>query len=514
MQATITLDCKPESNKYWLREIGDLDWPILANTAADVSRVCHYRNATAHSVASACLKDPLLCWLLSRRANTIISDRDKWPSDIEHIISLLGIPQVAAIAKAAPKQQLGQDEYAVLERCLISSIAAQQLFNLLAPSINPQWLGQHSLSCLFYQLPLWALALKHRRPLLQLECLASHKHNTLANCQVQILGCSLAVICHDLGQETPILGGCRAAWRLPSENFNTHVRLAAGNFRQRQNTGIQHRHLSPELLIVFCHNLVLQQWQPRKFKQAMRLLSGLNGKTREELQHYLHQAQLNMPWPEGASRSLHPMRKTLCQWQDNQWLPKPVIPPKLLTSGAAATDISLEPAIIDSGAFANEVLKRRIRSLLATQFTSFGSLFKFIGESLELGFSHSQGCVLVRAGKQLQSAYQYGFENDLLNRSGIDLENRPADIIQKLMAKPGSIQFEIKASRIPKEFQPIFSEGRYIGISSVHIGNRGTALLVIQSRQRLDDDSWRQFKQFGHAFHQSLLGLMRQKHKP
>lgn len=506
-QATIIIDGNPETQKFWLRTIGELEWPILAENRLAIIDACQHRHANAQSVARACQQDPLLCWRISRRANTIISDRDKWPNDIEHAIGLLGIPQLEKIVTSAPVITLKDDPYHTLARQLLNSLAAQQLFNTLAAIINPKRLAKHSLSCLFYQLPKWAIAINNPTRILESECLYHHGRQSIYSSEKQSLGCTISEICANLGQDLPMLSACKSSWSLLNTSLYRDLKIAATNFQQRKKSGIQQNHLSPELLIIFCHKLVESQGHAQKFRQVIRFLSGVSGKSRESLQHAFNQAMLSTPWPEDLSIELHPMRKLLCSWQDSTWLPKPITPAGEDTD----TDTGISLKQHEQDAFANSALKQCIRTMLSQQFDSFSQLFRFVGQSLEQGFSHSQGCVLVRTGKQLQCAYQHGFDNDILKRSGIDLENRDEDIIYKLMHKAGSIQFQIKPKRLPNELIPPFSPGKYIHISSIHIGNRGTALLLLQSRQPLSDDCWRQFKQLGHSFQHCLLRLMRKK---
>lgn len=508
-QATIIIDSNPETQKFWLRTIGELDWPILAENRLAIIDACQHRHANAQSVARACQQDPLLCWRVSRRANTIISDQDKWPNNIEHAIGLLGIPQLEKIATTAPVITLEGDPHHTLARQLLNSLAAQQLFNLLAAQINPKRLAKHSLSCLFYQLPKWAISINHPTRILESECLYHHDRQSSYSSEKQTLGCTISEICANLGQDLPMLSACKSSWSRLNTPLYRDLKVAANNFQKRIKSGIQQNHLSPELLIIFCHKLVESQGHPQKFRQVIRFLSGVSGRNRESLQHAFSQAMLSTPRPKDLAIELHPMRKLLCFWQDSRWLPKPIISAAENPDTGTDTGISLKQ--VEQDAFANSALKQCIRNMLSQQFDSFSQLFRFVGQSLEQGFSHSQGCVLVRTGKQLQCAYQHGLDNEILKRSGIDLENRAEDVIYKLMRKAGSIQFQIKPDRLPNELIPPFSPEKYINISSIHIGTRGTALLLLQSRQPLSDDCWRQFKQLGHSFQHCLLGLMRKK---
>lgn len=513
-QAKIQIQAMPQGYRYWLRALGELQWPILPGSKRRVMDSCRRPNSSVHSVANACTSDPLLCWQLSRRANTIIRDREKWPSQLEQMIGLLGLPQVSKIAQNSTEISLDNSSklYYGLERSLINSRIAHSLFMQLAQKINPQWQTSHDLACLYYQLPAWGLAIIEPKLSLQLEVLEAN--DTPSNeAQRELLGCRFAEIALPLSQQVPIPPQCRDAWLISDEEIKLHFQQALHNQRLRRQGKPQPALQNPKVLIASCHRLCNNLWEKKNTRQALKLLSGLSGISREDIHKMLHQACISVTDHPAIPSSLHPLRWQLAQWEVAKWLPRPTReedqPSKTAVGiklGPQGHKSSPSPESTTRQPHAHEFKQNLKRLLHNDRFSSMAELLNYTALSLRGGLNCNSGAILVFSQGKLKLKKHFGLRESQTNTAApLELEPQSSPLLMQLLQQAAGTRLQADDDKLPAALRELFIPSQQIALMSVLVGNRPAAMLLIAQDHGVSDLCYKQFKQLSHAFHQSLL---------
>lgn len=513
-QAKIQIQAKPEGTRYWLRALGELQWPILPGSKRRVMDSCRRLNSSVHSVANVCTSDPLLCWQLSRRANTIIRDREKWPSQLEQMIGLLGLPQVSKIAQNSTEINLDASPklYYGLERSLINSRIAHNLFMQLAQQINPQWQTSHDLACLFYQLPAWGLATIEPGLSLQLEVLEVNASPS-KEAQRELLGCTFTDIAQPLSQQIPIPPPCRDAWLISDEEIKLHFQQALLNQRLRRQGKPQPALQNPKVLIASCHRLCNNLWEKKNTRQALKLLSGLSGMNLEDIHKMLHRACISVTDHPAIPSSLHPLRWQLAHWEIAKWLPRPATPEAKPSETAVGIKLGpqgngTQPSSTNlAGQPHAQTFKQNLKRLLDNdRFPNMAELLNYMALSLKRGLNCNSGAILVYSQGKLKLKKHFGLKvGQTSTVTPLELDPQDSPLLIQLLQQAAGVRLQADDSKLPAALREHFIASQEIALMSVLVGNRPAAILLVAQDHGVSDLCYKQFKQLSHAFHQSLL---------
>lgn len=502
MSAAAKLVIRPQAEgfHYWSKKLSELRWKILPGSRQLTLNACQKPSATAASIASLCRQDPLLCWQLSRRANQLISDRSKWPEQLEQLISLIGIPQVIETIRNCEELEPEdlQQHFAVLSRSLINSSLTSELFCRIASVNNSDTAKQFELSSLFFRLPEWGIAIDTPHMQVQLEFL-QHNGASLRQAQHSLLDCQYSEVMAEFSQYCATLNKLNRSWQYLNKDNQQEFRQALRSFQQRKKGRPSSMPFQPEMLLITCHGLIEQLWNPAGFAKHLRLLSGISGLSRKQLHDHLQSSMLSMPWHPSLSLDYHPMRWQHCQWQLGNWLPNFVAATSEETANKAS-HCEAKPSNING-----EILKSSLKRLLSKQaFKSSKHLLEFTLQSLKRGLASKAGLIWVYSRGELKSRHHYGLEEGI-SPSPFTLSNSRSDISHRLMQKAACVRLDAKHPSLPTELKALLHPRQEIALMSILVANKPAALLMLVQDEKLDDEHLRFFKQLGHGFHQALL---------
>ncbi|GAA6150942.1 hypothetical protein [Pseudoteredinibacter isoporae] len=512
MSEPVKLVIKPqaEGDRYCLQKLNRIEWNVLPGTRQQVLQACQAPNASAASIAKACLNDPLLCWILSERANSLIPQREKWPHHLESLISLVGIPQVNHIVQSCrelSREQL-DTHYAVLSRSIITSLLASQLFNGISVALKKDWSRQYQLSSLLYRLPEWAIAIDSPDLQLQIETLQKQGRG---NPQVQqyMLGCRFSELSQDFHSQRAVLPTCRAAWQWPEHKSFAQLKSILQAFRLRCAGRPVSQSADAQSVLIACHRLVSQLWQPRRQQQNIKFLSGVSGLSRALLIRILNNSMLTMPWHDSLSIDLHPMRWQHCQWQQQHWLPDFALQKQNDTADTSTSD---SPSSSPASAPKNEpLLKQCLKRLLGDQrFSSSQHLLAFTLQAFRRGLASRGAFIWVYQQGQLSCRHFYGLDEDRQPQP-FKPEAVSSDICHRLLQKPAAIRINAQHPSLSPELKSLLYPQQQVAMMSILVGGKPAAVLMLIEEHSIDDEQFRLFKQLSHGFHQALLRQLQAK---
>lgn len=538
MSADSHLVIQPQADgyRYWLKQLSDIDWPVLPGTRQRVLLCCQVHSANAATVAAACLSDPLLCWLLSRRANTLISQRQKWPNHLEQLISLIGIPQVIKIVHSctelSPRQL--QLHHAVLNRTLINSTLASHFFCTIAGTLNPEWQKHYQLPSLLIRLPEWGMAISAPKMQLQLELL-ENSGCSAEQAQSELLDCQFHEISTAFSQQATVLPHCSKAWQWHEGNSQQHAKEALKAFRLRMQGRHEKKQCDPVFLMVACHRLVSKLWSKQDLQQSLKLLSGISGIDRARLKHLLNNSLLTMPWHESFDDNLHPMRWLHCQWQLASWLPEFQRPINnnpdtqqnaALKEGARHAGLSHVGSghvstnhkdsnvgqTANTASLANDtVFKQCLKRLLNPKlFNSSNHLLEFTLQSMKRGLGTEAAMIWIYNRGILKCRHFYGLKDEQ-TPAAFKVSTSKSDICHRLLEKSTAVKLNASHPSLSPELATLTQVDQEIALMSVLVANKPAALIMLTETQGLNEQQFRAFKQLCHGFHQALLRQLKGK---
>ncbi|WP_299977546.1 hypothetical protein [uncultured Pseudoteredinibacter sp.] len=508
MSAAAKLVIRPQAEgfHYWSKKLSELNWKILPGSRQLALNVCQKPNATAASIATLCRQDPLLCWQLSRRANQLISDRSKWPEQLEQLISLIGIPQVIATISSCEelKQEDLQQHFAVLSRSLINSHLASELFRRIAIANNSDIAKQFELSSLLFRLPEWGISIDTPHMQVQLEFL-QHNGTSLRQAQHNLLDCHYSDIMTEFSQYCAILNKLNRSWQYLDKDNRLQIRQALQSYQQRNKGRPSAIASEPEMLLITCHGLIEQLWNPLSFAKHLRLLSGISGLSRPQIHGLLNQCMLSIPWHPSLPIECHPMRWQHCQWKLSRWLPK------FVEAQTNETQEELSKNQLVTTKINSDILKSSLKRLLNKQsFKSSNHLLEFTLQSLKRGLTSKAGLIWVYSRGEFKSRHHYGLGEDI-SPSAFTANQSSNNICLRLLQKAAAVRLSSQHPSLPQGLQILLSPKQEVALMSIFVANKPAALLMLVQDEHLDDEHFRYFKQLGHGFHQALLQQLKVK---
>lgn len=513
--ATLTIRPQAEGYRFWLKQLNDIDWPVLPGTRQRVLRSCQAHSANASTAAAACLSDPLLCWLLSRRANTLISQRQMWPNHLEQLISLIGIPQLIKIVQGCTEllpEQL-QIHHSVLSRSIINSVLASHLFATIAQELNPDWQKQYQLPSLLFRLPEWGMAISAPQMQLQLELLENSAYNT-EQAQIELLDCQFHEISTAFSQQATVLPHCCKAWQWNAGHSKDQAKEALKSFRSRKQGRKEKFQCEPTFLMIACHRLVSKLWGQQELLHSLKLLSGITGLERAKLKHLLNSSLLSMPWHESIDYSLHPMRWLHCQWQLASWLPDFQKLPNTELPAQVNTSHEGAPSCRPVGQVAhanNDILKQCLKRLLNPKpFTSSNHLLEFMLQSLRRGLGTQAAMIWVYNRSTLKCRHFYGLDENQ-SPEPFKVNQSKSDICYRLLQKSAAIKLNAKHPSLSPQLRALSQADQELALMSILVANKPAALIILMEPGNLQEQQFRSFKQLCHGFHQALLRQLKTK---
>ncbi|MBB6520665.1 hypothetical protein [Pseudoteredinibacter isoporae] len=514
MSAPVQLVIKPQAagDRYWLQKLNRLEWKVLPGTRQQVLHACQASTANAANVAAACLNDPLLCWILSQQANTLIPQREKWPNHLEQLISLIGMPKIIRIVQSCnelPREHLTV-HYAVLSRSVIHSLLATEIFSGISSALKNDWAKQFQLSSVLFRLPEWAMAIDSPHTQLQLEVLHKQGHNNEQSQQI-MLGCTFSELSEDFCRQNAILPACHKAWKWQEMNNFVQLKSTMQAFRRRQEGRPEPQTPDAALLLIACHRLASQLWNARSRQQNLKLLSGASGLSREQLHGIVNHSMLNMPWHDSLSIDLHPMRWQHCQWQQKDWLPTFLMPQQNDPAQQTEANVAASAITNDNLQKNDQLLKQCLKRLLGNQsFSSSKQLLEFTLQTFRRGLASKGALIWVYNKGQLSCRHFYGLEESKQPQA-FKLKEVNGDICHRLLQKSAAIRLSAEHKSLSPGLKSLLNPQQQIAIMSVLIGGKPAALLMLIEESTIDDEQFRRFKQLSHGFHQALLRQLQAK---
>lgn len=505
----------PEGYRYWLKALGDMQWPILPGSKNTIIQACQHSKDDPSILLNACQQDPLFCWQLSRRANTVTQDRDRWPSNLTQLIKALGEKQIQKIAQSAielPSEKL-QSHYCSLSRLILNNNIATALFTELCTATNPSWIESHGLACLLYKLPEWGIAILEPQIQLQLETLHVNGMKP-SDAQKKTLNCQILEFSVPFAQQSPIHASCRDSWKVDVECLP-----------QQTTSGTT---TAAELLIA-CHHVCSNQWNKSEREENLSLLENISGVNREALQKRLSKIQLSMPWPQSLDKSLHPSRWQLCDWDIAQWLPS--VQWHATKKAPVKTGIKLGPgsntcikkdaprAQADPRLF-SESLQR----LMGRQpFASNGHLLEYCNRAMQMGLASQAGMILICSKGQLKCRHSFGL-NFQTSRSQhteagqaaptaaltFDNPQNTTNLLHKILLKAAAARVDADNSQLPPALRQLFLPSQQLALMSILLKGQPAAILLLAENHSISEQRYLQFKQLGQGFYHALLRQLSQ----
>lgn len=312
---------KPPSLQQWVERLDNLrQLPLLPDTPTAVLTAINRPNSTADTVAQVIRRDPVLCMHLFDSANRIVSKTGNEIKHLPHLISLLGLPNVAQQVRAAPALQSGSHNPGYIEALTQSQLCAEiaaQLWPLKGLGADESFFP-----ALLLMTPLWALwhsapeLMQQRQGLLANPALSTHKVDDLT------LGLPLQELTHTLIQHWALPHQCHTIWHFDAPF--TRKALAAIQRQQLPQFIQQHPQQESALQsadwLLLCCQLTASQgcsnWFSRRSRRSQNALATLLHQPQDKVEQLIHQAAHHCAWL--SPQQLHPAARLLMAWNDTQ----------------------------------------------------------------------------------------------------------------------------------------------------------------------------------------------------
>ncbi|BFM18242.1 hypothetical protein R50073_44250 [Maricurvus nonylphenolicus] len=414
---------KPPSLQQWLERLDNLrQLPLLPDTPTAVLTAINRPNSTAETVAQVIRRDPVLCMHLFDSANRIVSKTGNEIKHLPHLISLLGLPNVAQQVRAAPALKPDSHNPGYIEALTQSQLCAEitaQLWPLKGLAANEGFFP-----ALLLMTPLWALwhsapdLMQQRQGLLANPALSSAEVDNLT------LGLPLQELSNALIQHWALPHQCHSVWHFDAPL--TRKALAAIHHQQlprfiqqhpQQETALQ----SVDWLLLCCQLAASQgcrNWFSRRSRRSQSALATLLHQPQDKVDHLIHQAAHRCAWL--SPQQLHPAARLLMAWDETQQQACYCLQPEAAEqpSTPATTDTETPTPSHNN----NLVLLKANLERLSERGGSFANLNQLLGvlvNTLNEGVGLEQVMLLTlnRNRDKLQSHFSTGIDVDSPLRS-------------------------------------------------------------------------------------------------
>lgn len=446
---------KPPSVQEWVERLDNLrQLPLLADTPTAVLAAINHPNSTADTVAQVIRRDPVLCMHLFDSANRIVSKTGNEIKHLPHLISLLGLPNVAQQVRAAPalkKDNAGYIE-ALTQSQLCAEIAAQ-LWPLKGFGADEGFFP-----ALLMMTPLWALW--HNAPELMAQRQGLLANPALSTSEVDnlTLGLPLQELSISLMQHWALPHQCHNIWHFDAPL--TRKALAAihrqqlARFIQRhplQETALQ----SVDWLLLCCQqaaNQACSNWFSRRTRRSQHALATLLHQPQDKVDHLIHQAAYRCA--RLSPQQLHPAARLLMAWDETQLQNRYCLQKETTEAPNAPTAPNTKPqktaADRNISHNSNLVLLKANLERLSERGSSFANLNQLLGvlvNTLNEGVGLEQVMLLTlnRNRDKLQSHFCTGIDSDSPLRSlrialsSNDSPNTQKGIMSKLLKQQSGL---------------------------------------------------------------------------